>query len=133
MANSKKAAVGAGCAVVLWLFSTAPRADQTPDPGFNLEDFHRRVRAGTFETAIIQSPVCVKGTGISGQFIMTTSEQKGFPLSVTTVVDPAGAKSFVTSTVSISSAVLSEVAHILNEEAKQIVEKIMLNCRTSEA
>jgi hypothetical protein len=81
----------------------------------------------------LRSPVCVKGKGISGEFIMTTPEQNEFPLSVTTVVGPSGAKSFVTSTLPTSSAVLSEVAGILNEEAREVVEKIIIDCKASHA
>jgi hypothetical protein len=125
-------------AIAIWigafyLSSTSPKADQLPDPYFDVDAFHRHVRAGTLLHTIIQSPVCTKGGGVSGEFIMTTPEQNEFPLSITTVVGPFGAKSFVTSKLDTSSAVLSEVAGILNSEAREVVEKIIADCKASKA
>jgi hypothetical protein len=131
--NSKRAAVAVGWAGILSLFSTSSKADRLSDPNFDLEAFHRHARAGTFRYKIVRVPECVKGKGIQGEFVMTTPEQSDFPLSVTTVVGPSGAKSFVTSTLPTSPSVLSDVASTFNEEAREMAKKIIADCKVPEA
>jgi hypothetical protein len=133
--DSKRAVVVAGLAGAFVLFSLPLKADGPPDPDFNLETFHRHAQVGKLRQTIERAPTCVKGKGVQGLFVMTTPEQDNFPFSVTTTVGPSGAQSFVTSTSpdNTSSTALSDVAGVLNEEAKDLVKKIIADCKAPQA
>jgi hypothetical protein len=92
--------------------------------------FHQHVQAGVFQQKILQSPACVKGRGLSGEFVMDTPEQNELPLSVTTMVGPAGARSFVVTKGPdlFGADVIYDVANTFNEQAKKLVSKIIADC-----
>ena len=134
MNNSQGAAIVAGCAVVFALSAAPARAEQSIDPNFDLDAFHRHAQAGAFQHKIVRAPECAEGRGVRGAFVMETPEQGELPLSVVTTVGPAGTKSFVMmkGPTLFSQAVLSDVANTFNEEAKVLVKKIIMSCRSAE-